>query len=128
MNLHRLSIIGLLLWSLLPAGVATAEEVIVGEVESVQLLDASQLGGGDHLVLVLEGGEAFRLPGQQSVALGTGVRVSVAYRSPGEAEAMPEACGVRVLAVPLERDGEVTMQEAERPFEVYRNESAGSKC
>ncbi|RFP67619.1 hypothetical protein DZK26_11960 [Wenzhouxiangella sp. 15190] len=126
--MHRPSITGLLLWCLLPAGMAAAGESIVGQVESVQLLDASQLGGGDHLVLVLEDGEAFRLPGKRSVALGSGVRVSVAYRSPGEAEAMPEACSVRVLAVPLERDGEVTMQEAERPFEVYRNESAGPDC
>lgn len=126
--MHGRLIIGLLLSWALPVAAALGQETVVGEVESVQLVDASQLGGGDHLVLVLDDGQGFRLPGERSVSVGPGVRVSVAYRSPGEAEAMPEACSVRVLAVPLERDGEVNMQEAERPFEVYRNESADSKC
>lgn len=126
--MHCPSIIGLLLCFMLPAGMATAEEVVVGEVESLQLLDASQLGGGDHLVLVLEDGQGFRLPGQRSVAVGPGVRVSIRHLPPGEAGALPTACSVRVLAVPLERDGEMTLQEAERPFQIYKNESADSKC
>lgn len=117
-----------LLVLMLPQGQAAGLETLVGEVRSVQLLDASQLGGGEQLVLVLEGDRGFRLPGQRSLPLGSGVRVSVVYHPVGEEGAMPEACSVRVVAVPIERDGEAAMQEAERPFEVYRNESKGSNC
>ncbi|MDZ7791648.1 MAG: hypothetical protein U5L08_14365 [Xanthomonadales bacterium] len=117
-----------LLALMLPQGQAAGLEALEGEVQSVQLLDASQLGGGEQLVLVLEGQQGFRLPGQRSLPVGAGVRVSVAYHPVGEKGAMPEACSVRVVAVPIERDGEAVMQEAERPFEVYRNESEGSNC
>lgn len=122
------SMAGLLLWFILPMGSALGQEKAVGEVESVQLLDASQLGGGEHLVLVLKDGQGFRLPGRRSLAVGPGVRVSVTYLSPRQDGDLPEACNVRVLAVPVERDGEVTMQESERPFRVYQNESADSEC
>lgn len=118
----------LLLPFVVPMDSALAQETTVGEVESVQLLDASQLGGGDHLILVLEDGQGFRLPGQRSLAVGAGVRVSVAYRPSDDAESLPEACRVQVLAVPIERDGEEAMQQAERPFDVYRNEAASAKC
>lgn len=121
-------IVSLLMWSMLATGPALGQENAVGVVETVQLLDATQLGGGDHLVLVFNNGQGFRLPGQRSLAVGPGVRVSVDHLSPEEAEDLPEACSVRVVAVPIERDGEEVMQEAERPFEVYRNESAGPKC
>lgn len=121
-------IIGLLLSLMLSMTAALGQESVVGEVESVQLVDASQLGGGDQLVLVLQEGQGFRLPGQRSLAVGAGVRVSVTYRSSVEGGEMPEACSVRVLAVPIEHEGETVMQEAERPFEVYRNESAESEC
>lgn len=118
----------LLLALLLPPGQAAGQETLEGEVESVQLLDASQLGGGEQLVLVLEGGQGFHLPGKRSLPVGAGVRVMVVYQAPGEGKAMPQACSVRVVGVPIERDGGVVMQEAERPFEVYRNESEGSNC
>lgn len=119
---------GLLLGLIMPLGQAFGEETLEGVVQSVQLLDASQLGGGDHLVLVLEDGQGFSLPGQRSLPVGAGVRVAVGHIPAGEGEDMPEACSVRVVAVPIERDGEAVMQEAERPFEIYRNESEGSDC
>ncbi len=118
-----------LLLTLVPClGQASGLETLEGRVQSVQLLDTSQLGGGDHLVLVLEGERGFRLPGQRSLPVGAGVRVAVTFVPSGEGEDMPEACSVRVVAVPIERDGEAVMQEAERPFEVYRNESEGTDC
>ena len=103
---------------------AAEPAVTIGEVESVQSLDASQLGGGDYRVLVLDDGRGFRLPGRGKIAVGSGVRVEVEYLPREGGGEMPRACAVRVLAVPLD-DG---MREAARPFEVYRNESSQSGC
>lgn len=118
----------LLLGLMLPIGPALGQETAVGEVESVQLLDASQLGGGDRLILVLANGRGFDLPGEPSVALSPGMRVKVQHVPPDTAGELATACIVAVLAVPLERDDERTMQEAARPFVVYRNETAEAGC
>lgn len=108
---------------------ATAErDITVGEVESIQLLDASPLGGGEHLLLVLADGQGFRLPGASSAAVSAGMRVEVQHRPPADAEKLPAACVVRVLAVPLERGGEASLKRAERPFAVYRNEIQDDGC
>lgn len=119
-----------LLWLglMLPLACRADGQIATGEVESVQLLDASQLGGGERLVMVLLEGRGFRLPGAHNVALSPGMRVEVQHVAQDADGELAVACVVRVLAVPLERDGEWTMQEAERPFVVYRNETTESAC
>ncbi len=96
-------------------------QVTTGEVDNVQLVDASELGGDAFLVLALADGRHFQLPDQQQLPAGQGTRLEIRYLAPDEPGLLPEACSVTVLAVPLTVDGEEVMQEAARPFEVYRN-------
>ena len=97
------------------------DQVTTGQVDSVQLINASEMGGEAFLILSLQDGRHFQLPDQQQLAAGQGTRLEIRYLAPDEPDLLPEACAVRVLAVPISVDGEEVMQEAARPFEVYRN-------
>ena len=122
-TLRRLLLIAAVTLLLVSFGIVRADDVQVttGEVESVQLIDASELGGDSFLILALEDGRNFQLPDQQQLPAGQGTRLEIRYLTPDEPDVLPEACSAMVLAVPLTVDGEEVMQEAARPFEVYRN-------
>ena len=96
-------------------------QVTTGAVDNVQLVDASELGGDAFLILALEDARHFQLPDQQQLPAGQGTHLEIRYLAPDEPDLLPEACTVTVLAVPITVDGEEVMQEAARPFEVYRN-------
>ncbi len=103
-------------------GMASAQvQEAEGIVDKVQLIDASELGGDSFLILRLEDDRNFQLPDQQQLPAGQGTRVAIRYLVPDEPDLLPEACSVTVLAVPIGADGEEVMQEAARPFQVYRN-------
>lgn len=76
------------------------------------------MGGGRELILHLESGEAYRFPHTDHVAAGAGVKVRIRYREAMGDDELSAACSAEVLALPLDED---SMQEARRPFEVYRN-------
>lgn len=103
-------------------------EVTTGRVASVQLLDVSALGQDSILLLHLAGGRSFQLPGEQRLSAGTGVEVEVRYLPADQASELPVACRIRVLAIPVEREGGEVLQSAERAFEVYRNREMESEC
>lgn len=93
-------------------------ETVVGVVDQIQLIDASPLGGDQELLVVLENDTAFRFPGTEHLAAGSGAHVEIRYLPTAPADTVPTACSARVLALPL-GDGE--MQQARRPLEVYDN-------
>ncbi len=105
----------------LPAvGVAEDTRTTRGQVEQVQRVQVEGFES-EFLILELDDGSAFQLPDADAISAGQGVKVEVEalpVTSPGE---LPVACRVRVLAVPLEREGEDYMQEAANPFEVYHD-------
>jgi hypothetical protein len=109
--------------ALLSVATATAADVqtAVGEVDSVQLVDATSLGGETFLIVVLADGRSFQLPDERQIAAGQGVRLEIRYLAPDEPDLLPEACSATVLAIPIMVDDEEVMREAERPFEVFRN-------
>ncbi|MCC5866562.1 MAG: hypothetical protein JJU31_15680 [Wenzhouxiangella sp.] len=100
-----------------PAGPARTE----GLVAEVQLLDATPLGAEAMLVLVLEDGRAFLIEGQRNLAASKGVKVLIDYRVGESADELSTACRVKVVAVPVEIDGEQFLQQARRPFTIYQN-------
>ncbi|GEM_PF-1582642 len=118
----RSSLFALLLLALSACILADAEEErdwTRGIVEQVQLVVVEGLEDSEFLILELEDGGSFQIPGARQLSAGAGVKVeveSLPVVSPGE---LPVACRVRVLAVPLEIDGEEVLQEAANPFEVY---------
>ncbi|TVQ36998.1 MAG: hypothetical protein EA370_07320 [Wenzhouxiangella sp.] len=101
-----------------PAGPARAE----GLVAEVQLLDATPLGAEAMLILVLEDGRGYLIPGQRNLATSRGMKVGLDYLPAADGE-VAVACAVQVLAVPVIVDGESRLQTAHRPFTVYRNPS-----
>lgn len=108
--------------SLLPGQGLAETRQVEGIVAEVQLVDASALTDDRFLILTLVEGGSFLLPGATRVAAASGVMVAVDYLAPEAPEALPPACRVRVLGLPIEVDGEKVLHEASRPFEVYRNE------
>lgn len=92
-----------------------------GIVEQVQAVDATAVGSGHMILVVLDDGSQFHFPDTDHLASGDGVRLEIAFLSSSEDDAPPVACSARVLAMPLEIDGETVMQEAHRPFSVYQN-------
>lgn len=123
---HRVVLIWMLaagLSAMASAQVRDAE----GVVDQVQLLDASAVAEAEasFLVLSLTDERHFVLPGTTQLAATEGLEVAIDYLE-AEADddgALPEACRVQVLAVPIQIEGEETMQRASRPFEIYRNPS-----
>jgi hypothetical protein len=105
---------------------AGSTQSATGQVDSLQLVDASEFGGDVFLILTFEDGRGFQLPGQRQLAAGQGTRVEIRYLVADEPDLLPEVCSVTVLAVPIEIDGTETLREAARPFEVYRN--PGEAC
>ncbi len=92
-----------------------------GEVDNVQLVDASSLGGETFLIVNFSDGRSFELPDERQIAAGQGVRLEIRYLAADEPDLLPEACSATVLAIPLTVDGETVMREAARPFEVFSN-------
>lgn len=101
-------------------GVQAGELEIVGRVAEVQLVDVTELNDERFLILSLEQGQSFLLPGATQVAAGRGAQVAVRHLPVGQGE-LSEACSIRVLALPIRVEGEEVLQPARRPFEVYSN-------
>lgn len=98
-----------------------------GQVEQVQLIDASEHGGRSFLLLTLDDGRHFELPGTDHLAAGEGTRVEVDFIPAREVDRVPVACRVTVLAVVLEVDGEQVLQSARNPFAVYTNDASACR-
>ncbi|QOC23325.1 hypothetical protein IC757_04030 [Wenzhouxiangella sp. AB-CW3] len=118
---QRIALIWVLIASMGTAVAQTGETE--GVVEQVQLFDASAMTDETFLVLSLTDERHFELPGASQLPAGSGVEVVIDYLEPAtdDDSAMPQACRVRVLAVPIMVEGEEVMQRARRPFEIYRN-------
>ncbi len=101
-----------------------AGDSVTGRVAEVQLIDITGLDDDGLLILTLEEGQGFLIPGQRNLPASSGVEVQVDYFSGDDPEDLPVACRVQVTAVPVEIDGEEVLQPANRPFEVYRNPDA----
>jgi hypothetical protein len=97
---------------------------VSGVVSEVRLVDATAMGGETFLILSLEEGRSFLLAGQSQLPAGQGVKVQVSYQPAAEADQLPSACSVEVVAVPIEVDGEVRLQTAQRPFRVFGSDEA----
>lgn len=111
------------------AGVrAESPDAAEGQVEQVQLIDASEHGGRSFLLLTLDGGQHFELPGADHLAAGEGARVEVEFLAARDDDRVPVACRVTVLAVPLEVDGKVVVQSARNPFTVYTNNRSACRA
>ncbi len=115
------SVLIALLWLSITTTTAADMRTVVGEVDRVQLVDASTLGGETFLIVMLADGRSFQFPDERQIAAGRGVRLEIHYLPPEEPDLLPEACSATVLAIPLTVGGEEVMREAERPFEVFRN-------
>ncbi len=96
-------------------------EHVEGVVEQVKRIDTTPLGGGNLLIVALTDGRQFQVRDREQIAAGSGVEVEILAR-PSADDELPRACRVRVLAMPVEIDGEEVRQRAERPFEVYRSD------
>lgn len=92
-----------------------------GLVAELQLIDASELGADATLILSLEDGRVFTVPGQRNVAASGGMKVRIGYMAGEQAGEIPELCWVEVVAMPITIDGEQRLQPAQRAFTVYRN-------
>lgn len=123
MSLHRFALAGLLALGLSSPALAQLSE-LEGVVEQVQLLDASAVADETFLILSLAGEHHFLLPEASQLPAAPGVLVAVEYLAPDADGDLPEACRVRVLGMPIHRDGEEVLQRASRPFEIYRNPRA----
>ena len=109
-------------FSILISAAAVADlRTATGEVDNVQLVDASSLGGETFLIVNFTDGRSFQLPDERQIAAGQGVRLEIHYLAPDEPDLLPEACSVTVLAIPITVDGEEVLREAARPFEVFSN-------
>lgn len=122
-DIRPLALVLLLVAGVALAGVKTDQ----GIVASVQLIDSSQLGGGNALIMTFEDGSSYRFPGAERLAAGAGVHLELRYLPAEEVDVPPQACRATVLAIPIERDGEEMLQEAERPFEIYRNSESACR-
>ena len=92
-----------------------------GLIDEVKLIDIASLEGDSLLIMTLEDGGGFLIPGRRNLAAGPGMQVAVDYLPGDEDGDLPMACRIRVLAVPLTVEGEEILQPASRPFKVYRN-------
>ncbi len=115
------AVAGLMVLSLI-GSLQAAEGSVTGRVAEVQLIEISGFDDSGLLILALEEGQGFLIPGQRNLPASGGVEVRVDYFSGDDPEDLPVACRVQVTAVPVEIDGEEILQPASRPFEIYRNE------
>jgi hypothetical protein len=122
-NSLALAFAGLIGLSLIGSLYAAGDSV-TGRVAKVQLIEISGFDDDGLLILSLEEGHGFLIPGQRNLPASSGVEVRVNYFSGEGPEDLPVACRVQVTAVPVDIDGEEILQPASRPFEVYRNPDA----
>jgi hypothetical protein len=95
----------------------------LGVVREVQLIDVSALGESAILILSLEDGTSYLIPGERQIPASAGVEVAVDYLLPAQDDVPREACTIRVLGLPIVLEGEEVLHRAQRPFEIYRNDN-----
>ncbi len=112
----------MLLGATVPAYAAELETAS-GTVEQLTRVDTLGAEADPLLLMQFTDGRHFFFPGIEHLPAGGGVKVEVDYLPTDDDGEIPEACGARLLGVPIEVDGEEQIQTARRPVTIFASES-----